>query len=427
MSWVEVKKINSDLSTPLNEQIIGKPNGFQIHKSKKTTANLLTRDSHENYGTITLKDKIKKDGLLYVLDDTYTLKTIDITKNAKMTTLRALADSTYTKASLLLVTKTYVYGTVYDSVSTTTKLFRYNKDTGEYKISTITIPGEYDVYKSVFVSYEDEIFMYYYGTGYYKVTDTIDSNGSFSFSLLNSNYAKGYTSSDDQSLHSYNHESIRCEIELPNRTVLIAIGSKYDDKLILYKVNVDNGSWTIVELYTPGSFSGYVLTPIKRNEKIVGVLFGLAEVTIKLYKVDSNNNLTLLEEYQTDSGGSTGKPDCYRILEYDNTTGKIYECRSIEPRYIFNDINLLAKAQLNSSYHITYLPKGTKVNQDGNAIYRIKTKLRDTLVFNNDNLIKVDNKISPDSNGIVTIDEDGYYMLEGYTSTNSFYYYGTIF
>lgn len=427
MSWAEVKKINSDLSTPLNEQIIGKPNGFQIHKSKKTTADLLKRDSYKNYGTITPKDKIKKDGLLYVLDDTYTLKTIDITKNAKMTTLRALADSTYTKASLLLVTKTYVYGTVYDSVSSVTKIFRYNKNTGEYKISTTTMPSEYNAHHSVFVSYEDDIFMYKEDVGYYKVTDDIDSNGSFSFSLLNSNYAEGYTSST-QSLYNYNFESIRCEIELPNRTVLIAIGSEYHDKLILYKVNVNNGSWTVITQYTPSSFRGYVLTPIKQNEKIVGVLFGLAEVTIKLYKVDSNNNLTLLEEYQTDSGNKTGTPTCTRILEYDNTTGKIYECESTMPRYIYNDINLLAEARVNSSYYITYLPKGTKVNQDGNAIYRIKTKLRDTLVFDNDNLIKVDNKISPDSNGIVTIDEDGYYMLEGYTLYNySFYYYGTIF
>lgn len=427
MSWAEIKKaINSNLNVPLNEQIIEKPNGFQIHKSKKTTTDLLKRDSYNNYGTITLKDKIKKDGLLYVLDDTYTLKTIDITKNAKMTTLRALADSTYTTASLLLVTKTYVYGTTYDSVAKTTKLFRYNKDTGEYKISTVKIPSEYNVSESVFVSYEDEIFMYKAKVGYYKVTDKIDSNGSFSFSLLNSNYANGYTASN-QSLYNFNYKSIRCEIELPNRTVLIAIGSEYDDYLLLYKVNVDNGSWTVVTRYTPSTFYGYVLTPIKQNEKIVGVLFGLAEMTIELYKIDSNNNLTLLEEYQTDSGGSTGTPNGYRILEYDNTTGKIYECESTEPRYIYNDINLLAKASLNSSYYITYLPKGTKVNQDANAIYRIKTKLRDTLVFNDDDLIRVDNKISPDSNGIVTIDEDGYYMLEGYTSNSPFYYYGTIF
>ena len=69
MSWAEIKKaINSNLNVPLNEQIIEKPNGFQIHKSKKTTTDLLKRDSYNNYGTITLKDKIKKDGLLYVLD-----------------------------------------------------------------------------------------------------------------------------------------------------------------------------------------------------------------------------------------------------------------------------------------------------------------------------------------------------------------------
>ena len=424
MSWAEIKKsINSNLNVPLNEQIIEKPNGFQIHKSKKTSTDLLKRDSYNDYGTITLKDKIKKDGLLYVLDDTYTLKTIDITKNAKMTTLRALADSTYTTASLLLVTKTYIYGTV---VSSVTKIFRYNKNTGEYKISTTTIPSEYNVNNSVFVSYEDDIFMYRANVGYYKVTDEIDSNGSFSFSLLNSNYANGYTSSN-QSLYNCNYNSIRCEIELPNRTVLIAIGSRYDKRLILYKVNVDNGSWTVVKQCAQNSFSGYVLTPIKQNEKIVGVLFGLAEMTIMLYKIDSNNNLTLLEEYQTDSGGNTVIPDCSRILEYDNTTGKIYECESTNPRYIYDDINLLAEARVNSSYYVTYLPKGTKVNQDANAIYRIKTKLRDTLVFNNDNLIRVDNKISPDSNGIVTIDEDGYYMLEGYTSNHPFYYYGTIF
>ena len=35
MSWAEIKKaINSNLNVPLNEQIIEKPNGFQIYKSK---------------------------------------------------------------------------------------------------------------------------------------------------------------------------------------------------------------------------------------------------------------------------------------------------------------------------------------------------------------------------------------------------------
>ena len=427
-----IMTLNSDIRTPLNKlvenKIKEKPNGFYVTPYRKQYDDFLTRDSYNNYGSITTNSRIKKDNELYVIDDSGYLKVIQLVKSATMKTLKLLTDSNYTSPQLLAVTKTYVYGKISDSSTSTVKVFRYNKDTGEYKVSVSAIGEPYNTYKSVFVSYEDELFMYVANDGYYTVTDVIDLNGSLTFLKLNNNYLNGYTATN-QSLYNYDFQSVRCEIELPNRIVLIVVGSNYDEKLILYRMNVDDGSWKAIKIYGGAdSTYGYVLTPIKYNDKIVGVLFGFAELNIGLYKIDSNNNLTLLETYYTYGYGDTS-PTGKRILTYDSDDGKIYECDYTSPRYIYNDINLLPTSAIASYTKVVYLPKGTKVAQGtGNNVYRIKPKLRDVLIFDNNGLVGINDKIQPDENGVVTIDEDGLYVLYYNSNTStSISFYGTFF
>ena len=425
--------LNSNIKVPLNKlienKIKEKPNGFCVTPYKKQYSSFISNTDYNNYGSITVKDCIKKDNELYVIDDSGYLKVIQLTKAATIKSLKLLTDSNYTNPSLLAVTKTYIYGKITDSSTSTVKVFRYNKDTGEYKVSVSAIGEPYNINYSVFVSYEDELFMYVKDDGYYTVTDVIDLNGSLTFLKLNNNYLNTAT---NQSLYNYNYNSIRCEIELPNRTVLIVVGSSSDKVLILYKMNVDDGSWSVVKNYgSVSSIYGYTLTPIKYNDKIVGVLFGCGSGNdMGLYKIDSNNDLTLLQTYNNSS--TTSSSNGY-ILTYDNDDGKIYRCNYTNPRYMYNDINLLPTSAYVENdngliYYtqVVYLPKGTKVAQGtDNAVYRIKPKLRDVLIFDNNELVGVNDKIQPNENGVVTIDEDGLYVL--YTYPDDTIFYGTLF
>ena len=153
MSWAEVKKINSDLSTPLNELprgIFVNPMGDQEYgNSHKNTEYLQYCESTKTISSSYIEKENRSiqryNELWSFAVNGNILRKVDLltgTGTNVMTT-----NNNITK--LILVTKTYVYFWEENYIS------RYNKDTGEYKTSTdtLTVAKGYVGY----ICYEDDI------------------------------------------------------------------------------------------------------------------------------------------------------------------------------------------------------------------------------------------------------------------------------
>ena len=189
MSWAEVKKINSDLSTPLNEL----PRGIMVNpiggKDYSTYAKNTEYLQHCKSTKTISSSYIEKDNrsiqryneLWSYADSTNILRKVDLLTGTGTNVLTTNNNIT----GLILVTKTYVYFREGNYIS------RYNKDTGEYKTSTNTLTVSLDFVG--YICYENDIYAYCLsvdtldGTGYYKVTDNIDNGGVFTFTKVSTN------------------------------------------------------------------------------------------------------------------------------------------------------------------------------------------------------------------------------------------------
>lgn len=426
MSWAEVKKINSDLSTPLNELMIERPSGINVNpayrsdyagyvgsskeylqycESKKTiSSSYIERDSRSIQRYNELWSFASSSNILRKVDLLTGTGTNVLTANNNIT-------------GLILVTKTYVYFWEGNYIS------RYNKDTGEYKTSTNTLTVSLDYVG--YICYENDIYAYCLnddildGKGYYKVTDNVDNGGVFTFAKLSTNLPIS-----NETMTSKFNGCVKSIIELPNNQILIGWYMSSDHYLHLLKIDVTNGSATTVESVHLGSSRYYAykftLCPIRDdNDNVLGIIFGLSLKNLSLYNV-SGSNLTLLasDMHTYKSTGNSGVE--YDVGYYDNgifytldTNGGLYRV----------DSSITTTHQKT----LVFLPKGTKFFCGNEKVKIIKDKLRENISIVNGTLKYNEPYIYPDNDEIFTCEQNGFYDLDVVYETGIFFVKGTFF
>lgn len=422
MSWAEVKKINSDLSTPLNEL----PRGIMVNPIYDGDYNSSTRTypylkTYKSTKTISGSYIEKNNRSIQRYNE---LWSFEVNGNilCKVDLLTGTGTNVLTTnnfiTGLILATKTYVYFWEENYIS------RYNKDTGEYKTSTntLTIKKSYVGY----ICYEDNIYAYCLnddtleGKGYYKVTDNVDNGGVFTFTKVSTNLPLYGENSADKF-----NGCVKSIIELPNNQILIGWCMSYDYYLYLLKINVTNGSSTsIVSFNMGGTYTSafkFTLCPIKDDEgKIVGVIFGPNRNKLYLYRVDGTSTSVLSSNlYTYNSTGSITAE--FNVGYYDN--GIFYTLDTESGEYRVD--SSLAEIQSNTA---VFLPKGIKFSQNGTEKRMISPKIRDCLTIENGNLIYNPHILKSDENGVFICDKSGIYDLETfYDSAGVMYVNGTFF
>lgn len=430
MSWAEVKKINSDLSIPLNELMSEKPNGLMINpvysgdykSSNRTYPYLKTYKSTKTISSSYIessKHSVQRYNELWSHANTNSniLRKVDLLTGNGTNVLTT--DGTIFK--IVAVTKTYVYFSEY--INDNYYLGRYNKDTGEYKKSTISYSNN-DYIGHVW--YEDNVYAYctnddtLEGKGFYKVTDNINSGGVFTYTKLSTNIPS------NENMCSRFNSCIRNIIELPNNYILVGWFRSNDYYLYLYRINLTNGYVEKIKDLYLGAINEYAykytLCPIRDNSgKIVGVIFGLNRYYLYLYKV--NGSIVSILDNKLYTYNTTGKANTeYDVGYYDN--GIFYTLDTNSGKYQV-DSSLAMKNEL----PVVFLPKGTKVYQNKNVIYPLNEKIRDCLtVSTSGNLTYSRGAINPNSSGVFTIPKDGLYEVDcGNDGTDLWYLLGTFF
>lgn len=422
MSWAEVKKINSDLSTPLNELprgIFVNPMGSEDYGSHYKNAEYLqhcksTKTISSSYVESSNRSIQRYNELWSFADSTNILRKVDLLTGTGTNVLTTNNNIT----GLILVTKTYVYFWEENYIS------RYNKDTGEYKTSTNTLMVTLD--RIGYICYENDIYAYCLnddtldGKGYYKVTDNVDNGGVFTFTKVSTNLPI----SNEKEAVRFNG-CVKSIIELPDNQILIGWNMSHNNYVYLLKIDVTNGSRTVVEYFNAGdiynSMYKFTLCPIKDDEgKIVGVIFGLNRNKLYLYRVDGTSTSELSSNlYTYNSTGSVTTE--YDVGYYDNGIFYTLDTRTGEYRV---DSSLAEK----HSNTAVFLPKGIKFSQYGTEKRMISLKIRDCLTIENGNLIYNSHILKSDENGVFICDKSGIYDLETcYDSAALMYVNGTFF
>lgn len=426
MSWAEVKKINSDLSTPLNELMIERPSGINVNPAYKSDYGT---DAGSSIEYLQYCESTKTISSSYIEKDTRSiqrynelwsfagasniLRKVDLLTGTGTNVLTTNNNIT----GLILVTKTYVYFWEGNYIS------RYNKDTGEYKTSTntLTVNQSYVGY----ICYENDIYAYCLnddildGKGYYKVTDNVDNGGVFTFTKVSTNLPIS-----DETMTSKFNGCVKSIIELPDNHILIGWYKYFTYNLHLLKINVTNGSTTTVESVALGSTNQYAykftLCPIRDdNDNVLGIIFGLSTKNLSLYKV-SDSNLTLLASgmYTYKSIGGTATE--YDVGYYDN--GIFYTLNTATGLYrVDSSIATTHEATL------VFLPKGTKFFCGKEKVKIIKDKLRENISIVNGTLKYNEPYIYPNNDEIFTCEQNGFYDLDAVYTSNVFFVKGTFF
>ena len=423
MSWAEVKKINSDLSTPLNELprgIFVNPMGNSDYGNYDKNTEYLqhcksTKTISSSYVESSNKSIQRYNELWSFASDTNILRKVDLLTGTGTNVLTTNNNIT----GLILVTKTYVYFLEGNYIS------RYNKDTGEYKTSTNTLTVRLDYVG--YICYENDIYAYCFddnaldGKGYYKVTDNVDNGGVFTFTKVSTKLPI----SNENSAEDYNY-CIKNIIELPNNYILLGWNMYFSPKLHLLKINVTNGSSTsIVSFNMSSTYTSafkFTLCPIKDDEgKIVGVIFGLNRLKLCLYRVDGTSTSELSSNLYTYNSTGSDTRENYDVGYYDN--GIFYTLNTDSGEYRVD--SSLAEIQSNTA---VFLPKGIKFSQYGTEKRMISPKIRDCLTIENGNLIYNTHILKSDENGVFICDKSGIYDLVTYgNGTNFMYVNGTFF
>lgn len=421
MSWAEMKKINSDLSTPLNEL----PRGIMVNpvydKDYSSTNRVYPYlETCKSTKTISSDYIESSNGSIQRYNELWSYSSNKLCKVDLLTGTGTNVLTTNSGISgLILVTKTYVYFLEGNYIS------RYNKDTGEYKTSTSTLT--LNVSYIGYICYEDNIYAYCFddsmleGKGYYKVTDNVDSGGVFTFAKVDTNLPL----STENSATKFNG-CVKSIIELPNNQILIGWYMHYSAYLDLLKINVNNGSSSSITSFSMSATNNYAykftLCPIKDDTgKIVGVIFGLSKNKLYLYRLNGTNITSLSISLYTYNSKNLVTTE-YNVGYYDN--GIFYTLDTNSGKYQVD--SSLAERHV---VPVVFLPKGTKIYQNVPQINRISEKLRDTISINSSGLLTYSRKIiTPDENGIFTCPENGLYELTGGGDGDSGYYLlGTIF
>ena len=423
MSWAEVKKINSDLSTPLNEL----PRGIMVNPIYSDDYGSRTRTypylkTYKSTKTIS-SSYIEKDNrsiqryneLWSFADSTNILRKVDLLTGTGTNVLT----TTKNISGLIAVTKTYVYFFESDGY-----ISRYNKDTGEYKTSTntLTVSSDYVGY----ICYENDIYAYCLidntlnGKGYYKVTDNVDNGGVFTFTKVSTSLPLA----SETSASRFNG-CVKSIIELPNNQILVGWYMNSNYELYLLKINVTNGSSTFVTSFNMGDTKRYVykftLCPIRDDEgNVVGVIFGLNRKKLYLYRVDGASMSELSSNLYTYNSTGSNKTE-YDVGYYDN--GIFYTLDTESGEYRVD--SSLVETHSNTA---VFLPKGIKFSQYGTEKRMISPKIRDCLTIENGNLIYNSRILKSDENGVFICDKSGIYDLETCSNSTDFMYVnGTFF
>lgn len=427
MSWAEVKKINSDLSTPLNELMIERPSGINVNPAYSSDwgANAGRSKEYLQYceSTKTISSGyIEKDSisiqryneLWSYASNGNILRKVDLLTGTGTNVFTT--NKTNNITGLILVTKTYVYFWEGNYIS------RYNKDTGEYKTSTNTLTVTLD--HVGYICYENDIYAYCLndntldGKGYYKVTDNVDNGGVFTFAKLSTNLPISETAT------SKFNGCVKSIIELPNNQILVGWYMNYSSKLHLLKINVSNGSATTVESVSLDSSSYYMykftLCPIRDdNDNVLGIIFGLNGKDLSLYNV-SGSNLTLLASGMR-TYKSTGITNTeHDVGYYDNG---IFYTLNTNTRLYRVDSSIATTHEKT----LVFLPKGTKFFCGKEKVKIIKDKLRENISIVNGTLKYNEPYIYPDNDEIFTCEQNCFYDLDVVSESNAIFFKGTFF
>ena len=427
MSWAEVKKINSDLSTPLNELMIERPSGINVNpayssdyagyrgKSKEylqycESTKTISRSYIEN-GSRSIQ---RYNELWSFADSTNILRKVDLLTGTGTNVLT----TTKNISGLIAVTKTYVY--FFESGG---YISRYNKDTGEYNTSTntLTVSSDYVGY----ICYENDIYAYCLvndtlnGKGYYKVTDNVDNGGVFTFTKVSTNLPI----SNETTASKFNG-CVKSIIELPNNQILVGWYMDRDRNLHLLKIDVTNGSATTVESVNLDSSNNYAykftLCPIRDdNDNVLGIIFGLSLKNLSLYNV-SGSNLTLLASNMLTYKSTGNEGAEYDVGYYDN--GIFYTLNTGSGLYRVD--SSIATTHQNT---LVFLPKGTKFFCGKEKVKIIKDKLRENISIVNGTLKYNEPYIYPDNDKIFTCEQNGFYDLDVVYDSGIFFVKGTFF
>ena len=425
MSWAEVKKINSDLSTPLNELMIERPSGINVNPAYNSDYGA-NRGSSKEYlqyceSTKTISSSyIEKDNksiqryneLWSFANSTNILRKVDLLTGTGTNVLTTNNNI----SGLILVTKTYVYFWEGNYIS------RYNKDTGEYKTSTnaLTVSLDYVGY----ICYENDIYAYCLdnntldGKGYYKVTDNVDNGGVFTFAKLSTNLPISETAT------SKFNGCVKSIIELPNNQILVGWYLNSDYKLRLLKIDVTNGSATTVGSVSLESSTSYAykftLCPIRDdNDNVLGIIFGLNRKNLSLYNVSGSNLTLLASDMRTYNSTETASTE-YDVGYCDN--GIFYTLDTSTGLYRVD-------SSIATTYEgtLVFLPKGTKFFCGKKKVKIMKYKLRENISIVNGTLKYNEPYIYPNNDKIFTCEQNGFYDLDVAFNSNVFFVKGTFF
>lgn len=432
MSWAEVKKINSDLSTPLNELMIERPSGIvpnPLYASNSDRPYLQTCKSSEiissDYVESSTESIQRYNELWCYTSPANILRKFDLITGVGTNVLTTNNNIT----GLTLVTKTYVYfieKDTTDSSNIKNYLSRYNKNTGEYK--KVLFRGD-DKYSSfAFMCYEDNIYGYIPETGsnkgFYRVTDNIDSGNTFTYTRIST---RGPVSSENSA--SDYKGCIKSIIELPNNYILLGWNMYYSNGVYLLLINTTTGESTTIGSASNGSKDTYkyTLCAIRDDdENVVGVIFGLSYRYLSLYKVAGTTKPTLtllIDKLYTYNSGSTADRE-FQVGYYDK--GIFYTLETLKKEYRVD--SSLVTPHKNA---LVFLPKGTKFYQQESEISIFREKLRDCISIENGELIYAPKVLKPNENGIFITEENEIYDLKklerSYTTDRFEYIYGTFF
>lgn len=423
MSWAEVKKINSDLSTPLNELMIERPSGINVNPAyssdyKGSSKEYLqycesTKTISRSYIENSSRSIQRYNELWSFADSTNILRKVDLLTGTGTNVLT----TTKNISGLIAVTKTYVYFREGNYIS------RYNKDTGEYKTSTNTLTVSLDYVG--YICYENDIYAYCLdnntldGKGYYKVTDNVDNGGVFTFTKLSTNLPI----SDETAASKFNG-CVKSIIELPNNQILVGWYMNKGYMLHLLKIDVTNGSATTVESVSLSSSSYYVykftLCPIRdNNDNVLGIIFGLNGKDLSLYNV-SGSNLTLLASNMRTYKSTGNVQTEHDVGYYDN--GIFYTLDTGSGLYrVDSSITTTHEGTL------VFLPKGTKFFCGKEKVKIIKDKLRENISIVNGTLKYNEPYIYPDNDEIFTCEQNCFCDLDVVVESSVFFVKGTFF
>lgn len=425
MSWAEVKKINSDLSTPLNELMIERPSGINVNPAYSSDwgSNAGKSKEYLQYceSTKTISSSyIESDNrsiqryneLWSFADSTNILRKVDLLTGTGTNVFTTNNNIT----GLILVTKTYVYFWEGNYIS------RYNKDTGEYKTSTNTLTVTLN--HVGYICYENDIYAYCLidntldGTGYYKVTDNVDNGGVFTFTKLSTNLP----SFNENSAVKFNG-CVKSIIELPNNQILVGWHMSSDYKLHLLKIDVTNGSATTVESVSSGSLNyayKFTLCPIRDdNDNVLGIIFGLNGKDLSLYNV-SGSNLTLLASDMRTYNSTEFEQTEHDVGYYDN--GIFYTLNTETGLYRVD-----SSIATTHEKTLVFLPKGTKFFCGKEKVKIIKDKLRENISIVNGTLKYNEPYIYPDNDEIFTCEQNCFCDLDVVSESNTIFVKGTFF